>query len=593
VRTALGLLVLALAFTVSAAGSTPAARILFEQNVDSSLDLVTLDADATTYRDLTPGRQTFYASDQDGSWSPDGSRLVFTSHRDSNVATEIYVMDADGSDQRRLTNDGPNGVQSTSAEVFDRAPVWSPSGGTIAYLKSVRGAVDVWLMRPDGSDQRQLTSDGGNKGSLAWSPDGARVTYETGSAVFAVPAGGGPPVRLAEGLGLAWSPDGRRIAYVNAEGLWVAGADGRDPTRVSTMPVGSPSWSSDGSRIAFVGTRVYPELASKFGAPARQDIYTVQPDGSGLRRLTGPRGEEYSPFPQGGYVPTWWPDGSRLFFESSQRAPGEFATTYVMNVGGSCEGRFAQTPIQLRRPLWRPGSQPALGPIRCADLRVKAEPIGGYVGPAALGQTSPFRFDIDNDGNETATGVRVEVRSSADIEILDGNGGAFPCGGPRLDLVCALPPLSPADVRSVSFLVRSRVAGIFPFSLSVTALEPDTDPSTNTLATSTQVLPCDQVGTYGADVLVGTPKRDRICALPGADRVYGAAGNDYLDSGNGADTIVGGPGRDEILAKGGNDTIYARDGQLDTIDCGSERDIAVVDRLDVVSHCETVVRPRR
>jgi Tol biopolymer transport system component len=593
-RTLLGLLVLAVAFTVSAAGSTPAARILFEENVNSSLDLVTLDADATGYRDLTPGQQTFYASDQDGSWSPDGSRIVFASHRNSNVSTEIYVMDGDGSMVRRLTNDGPNGVQSTSAEVFDHAPVWSPSGGTIAYLKSVRGMVDVWLMRPDGSDQRQLTSDGGNKASLAWSPDGARVTYETGGAVFAVPGGDGLRVRLAEGAGLAWSPDGRRIAYVNAEGLWVAGADGRDPTRASTMPAGSPSWSPDGSRIAFVGTRVYPELASKFGAPARQDVYTVQPDGSGLRRLTGPRGEEYSPLPQGGYVPTWWPDSSRLFFESSQRAPGESATTYVMNVDGSCEGRFAQTPIQLRRPLWRPGSQPRLGPIRCADLRVKAESIGGYVGPAALGQASPFRFDIDNDGNETATGVRVELKTTAaQVEILGGSAGTTPCSGPRLDLVCLLPPVPPGSVSSVTFLVRSPVAGIFPLSVAVSALEPDTDPSTNTMPLSTQVLPCTKTGTFGADLLYGTPRRDLICALPGADRVYGRAGNDYLDAGNGNDVVLGGPGRDEIVAKGGNDTIYARDGERDTIDCGSERDVAVVDRLDIVSHCETVVRSRR
>ena len=48
-----------------------------------------------------------------------------------------------------------------------------------------------------------------------------------------------------------------------------------------------------------------------------------------------------------------------------------------------------------------------------------------------------------------------------------------------------------------------------------------------------------------------------------------------------------------IIAKGGNDTVYAREGKRDTIDCGNERDVAIVDRLDVVRHCETVVRPRR
>jgi hypothetical protein len=265
-----------------------------------------------------------------------------------------------------------------------------------------------------------------------------------------------------------------------------------------------------------------------------------------------------------------------------------------MNRDGSCEGAFAGAAAPLRRPLWRPGSQPGLGPIRCADLRVTLDLSGGAIGPAALGEAHEFRFTIDNDGSETATGLRVEARSDApQVAILDGSAGAYPCSGPPRDLVCSLPELAPGSTSSVAFLVRSRTAGIFPFSISASAVEPDTDPSTNSVETSIQVLPCDKVGTYGDDVLYGTPRRDRICALPGADRVYGGGGNDYLDAGNGADVVAGGPGQDTILAKGGNDTIYTRDGQKDWIDCGTERDIAIVDGLDVVKRCETVVRPRR
>jgi Tol biopolymer transport system component len=591
-RAALAIAAVALVVVLPAAGSTPSARILFDEPHGSSFDLVEIDADATNYLDLTPGDQTFYVGDQDGSWSPDGSRIVFTSHRDSNVSTEIYVMDADGSNQQRLTHDGPNAPQNSSPEIFDYAPVSSPTGGTIAYLKSVHGAVDVWLMRPDGSDERPLTADGGVKTGLAWSPDGSQVTWELGGATLALAAAGGVPARLAAGVGLAWSPDAARFAYVTGEGLWVARADGSDPARIAALPAATQSWSPDGARIAFVGTRIFPELASpKFGPPARQDVFAVRPDGTDLRRLTGPHGDGYA-FGASGQSPTWWPDGSRLFFDS-QRQVNEGPTTYVMNADGSCEGRFGQAPIRLQRPVWRPGSQPGLGPIMCSDLRVMALPSGGYVGPAALGQASPFRFEIDNDGSETATGVRVELKSTANVELLDGNGGTFPCTGPRLDLVCALPLLAPARGLSVSFLVRSPVAGTFPFSLSVSALEPDSDPSTNTLALSTQVLPCDKVGTYGDDILYGTPGPDRICALPGADRVYGGGGNDYLDAGNGADVVAGGPGRDTIIAKGGNDTIYARDGQKDWIDCGTERDVAIVDRLDVVRRCETVVQPKR
>src|SRR5581483_5153472 len=144
-RAALPIAVLALVVALPAAGATPAARILFVQSPGSSSDLVEIDADGTAFTNLTPGQQTFYASDQDGSWSPDGSRIVFTSHRDSNVSTEIYVMNADGSDQQRLTHDGPEGVQNVGGSVFDFAPAWSPDGSEIAYVKSVGAAGDdVW-----------------------------------------------------------------------------------------------------------------------------------------------------------------------------------------------------------------------------------------------------------------------------------------------------------------------------------------------------------------------------------------------------------------------------------------------------------------
>jgi Dipeptidyl peptidase IV (DPP IV) N-terminal region/WD40-like Beta Propeller Repeat len=284
----LGTCLLALLFALPAAGSTPGGRILFDEQHGSSTDLVEVDADATDYANLTPGDQTFYVSDSEGSWSPDGSRIVFTSHRDSNVSTEIYVMNADGSNQQRLTHDGPQGIQSSSTEIFDSNPVWSPAGNAIAYLKSVHGAVDVWMMRPDGSDQHALTGDGGMKSQLAWAPGGARLTYEVAGTTFAVPASGGSAAALARGVGLTWSPDGSRFAYVTGRG-----SSSRAPTAaihsassgcergthhgrrtarelLSSEPGSTRSWrASSGRRPARTSTRSGPTAPTCAASPAR------------------------------------------------------------------------------------------------------------------------------------------------------------------------------------------------------------------------------------------------------------------------------------------------------------------------------------
>jgi Ca2+-binding RTX toxin-like protein len=261
-----------------------------------------------------------------------------------------------------------------------------------------------------------------------------------------------------------------------------------------------------------------------------------------------------------------------------------------MNPDGTCEGQFVAADTQLSGPAWRPGSAPGLGRLHCVDLRITPNLQGGVVNPTALGQDALFTFDVDNDGNQTATGVRVEFRATALSVALHGDTAT--CSGPRLDLICQLPSISPGGTVSATIAISSTLANNYAFTASVASVERDSDPTTNTATSVVSVLPCTRVGTWGDDVIYGTPRADKICALPGRDEVYGGKGNDYLDSGNGSDIVAGGPGRDVIEARGGNDTIYARDGERDIVDCGSERDLVLADRLDVTRHCETVVRPK-
>ena len=99
--------------------------------------------------------------------------------------------------------------------------------------------------------------------------------------------------------------------------------------------------------------------------------------------------------------------------------------------------------------------------------------------------------------------------------------------------------------------------------------------------------------TGGWTEITGTERKDEIYGTKGHDIILGDGGDDVIYAGAGNDEIDGGHGRDRIQAGPGNDVIYSRDGQRDTIDCGSGKDVVVADTVDVVNkNCEKVTRKR-
>jgi Tol biopolymer transport system component/protocatechuate 3,4-dioxygenase beta subunit len=250
-------------------------------------------------------------------WSSDGQKIAFHSDRDdlencgrSGSTTcnwEIYVMNADGGDVRRLTNQPAR----------DREPTWSPDGRRIAFIRDG----NIHVMNADGTDVSPLTyfrwpTTPSLAYQPAWSPDGQRIAFvgqhttsDGGTEIYVINVDSSGLTRLTNSLGddwwPAWSPDGQKIAFFsfrdaygttdpgNSE-IYVMNSDGSSQTRITYNPTidtnrpgadEDPTWSPDGRQIAF---RSYRDGGI--------DIYVMNADGSGVTRLT---------FEGANYVPNW------------------------------------------------------------------------------------------------------------------------------------------------------------------------------------------------------------------------------------------------------------------------------------------------
>jgi len=305
-----GLLALAISSPAACAGPSTAYKpsglpglVAFASDRDNNIHIYTINPDGTNVLPTSNDNRTVDGLPR---WSPDGSKIVFSSNQSG--IYQIWSMSADGSDRKRLTD-----LKGRSA-----LPRWSPDGSKIAFTSEVRDAeeisnLEIFVMNSDGSGVQQLTispyrADGRAAWNSvpAWSPDSSRILFSSNRdgdgvtpTLYIMNFDGSDQkkfglIMAVDGSEPDWSPVTNKIVCVRgtaAKGdIWVMDASSPFPALTASKITGNidnnrnPVWSPDGKQIAYVSD-----------VNGNKDIYIMNADGSGVRRLTYGKSNNISP----------------------------------------------------------------------------------------------------------------------------------------------------------------------------------------------------------------------------------------------------------------------------------------------------------
>lgn len=319
--------------------------IAFSSNRDGDWEIYIMDADGKNQKRLTnsPERESHL------SWSPDGERIAF--YLDY---TGLYIIDADDKNQRRLMD---NLVDISFLQ-------WSPDGKKIIFNARRPNELlpDIYCIDADGKNQKRLTNspDPAIDVFPSWSPDGKKIAFvsdrDDNSEIYVMDADGGNQKRLTNSPGGAtspsWSPDGKRIVFISIHDdnyeIYVMDADGRNQKRLTNNSWSDnfPRWSPDGEKIVFNSNPPFVSSPPKEKmGESRWEIFIINSDGTNQTRLT------HDIFGDG--FPSWSPDGKRIVFTSDRDEPGN-SDIYIMDADGKNVKRLTNNPAIDWQPSFRP-----------------------------------------------------------------------------------------------------------------------------------------------------------------------------------------------------------------------------------------------
>ena len=411
------------------------------------------------------------------------------------------------------------------------------ANGKIVFIGSDGVSRDVYTMNADGSNVTNLTNDGRNNDQPEWSPDGSRIAWDTWAQfnngnVWVMNADGSAKAALTKNVATdhvsnsqpTWTPNGSSIVFVRSDDaagaeIYRMAADGSNPTRLTNTSAEAddvqPAVSPNGT-IAFASDRA--------NTPYEMfDIYVMNADGSGVRRLTFDGGDPEQPTEpmHDSLNPAWSPDGTRVAFDTTRDGNRE---VYVINANGSGLVNVSQHTASDYAPTWSPdGSQLTFTSTRAGQADIWAVDVASFSGSTA----------------------RVTAAATSSPRNLTAT----------LGIPARTPSWQPVGTTTACTIVGTARAE---------RLE----------------------GTAGADTICGGGGNDTIIAAGGADTLRGGAGADVLQGQGGSDELVGGGGLDRLFGGYGTDTLRARDGVGgETVDGGPGTDDCQRDSTDTSTSC--------
>lgn len=516
-----------------------AGKIVFQRKAAAASvsEIWVMNADGSNQVQLTSNS----VDDITPAWSPDGTQIAFASTRaepsgnDGNADMDIYVMNADGTGVTLLTNDHTNSVPQG-----DRFPTWSPDGTQIAWMRFIPGEnMDLFAMSSSGvtvtdngacdcgSIPIRITSRLGEESSPDWEPgdDGDEIVYHRKQ-------NDGTDQDCPDSPGNMFCWDIYRVVVDN----------GQTPVQLTnTLDAydGTATWSPDAQEITF----------RRASSTMNNEVFVFDRDGGSEIRIT------FATYADN--TPDWAPDGTRIAFSSNRAASGSSSDFDIwgMYADGSGQRQLTSGTDDDREPDWQPLMCTVIGTASGETLNGTTgdDVICGLGGNDTLNGSDGNDILIGGSDNDTYNGGNGndyfdEEAATSGADIFNGNAGTD----------------------TLSYALRTNAVTV---KQNGSADDGETGEG-DSVKSDIEVA----VGGTGGDTMNGDTNVNTYYGTGGNDSQSGFGANDVLDPGGGADTVNGG---------NDNDTINAVDGTggNDSLDGASGTDSCTADAGDTLSNC--------